>query len=36
MPTASPANTTRSQRRGEEVSASAARAKKIMPTADRV
>ncbi len=32
MPTASPASTTRSQRRGDEVSASAARAKKIMPT----
>jgi len=32
MPTASPANTTRSQRQGDEVSASAARAKKTMPT----
>ena len=31
MPTASPANTTRSQRRGDEVSASAAKAKRSMP-----
>ena len=32
MPTASPANTTRSQRPREEVSANAAKAKKTMPT----